>query len=226
MQLSGADDLQAQQRVARAPLRRWWAVAAAGCMACAAATVQAAGGPLRIDHRLHYDDHGVWDRDVQKALIVTLVGGEIAGALWEGGETRIGHTLWQSIDASGGAVLSSELLKHVFTRERPTDTDDPDRWFEGGGNDSFPSNEVSIVTSVVTPFVLEYRRDHPAVYALELLPLYDAVARMKVQEHWQTDVLAGFALGTAWGYLAHRRDTPFLLDLLPHGFMLGFHQRF
>ena len=31
---------------------------------------------------------------------------------------------------------------------------------------------------------------------------YAAVARMKLQAHWQTDVLAGFAPGTATGVLA------------------------
>ena len=46
---------------------------------------------------------------------------------------------------------------------------------------------------------LEYGHDNPAVYALELLPLYDAIARVKVQSHWQTDVLAGFALGAVTG---------------------------
>jgi len=51
---------------------------------------------------------------------------------------------------------------------------------------------VTLTASVVTPFVLEYAQDHPGVYALELIPLYDAVARMKVHGHWQTDVLAGW----------------------------------
>ena len=66
---------------------------------------------------------------------------------------------------------------------------------------------------------------YPAVYALELLPVYDAVARMKVQAHWQTDVLAGFAVGTAAGYYAHSRDEPFILNLLPHGFEVGVRYR-
>jgi undecaprenyl-diphosphatase len=73
----------------------------------------------------------------------------------------------------------------------------------------------------VTPFVLEYRADTPAVYALEALPLYDVIARMKVQGHWQTDVLAGFALGTASGYYAHNRTSPFLLSYMPHGIFVG-----
>ena len=73
----------------------------------------------------------------------------------------------------------------------------------------------------MTPFVLEYRADTPAVYALEALPLYDVIARMKVQGHWQTDVLAGFALRTASGYYAHNRTSPFLLSYMPHGIFVG-----
>jgi undecaprenyl-diphosphatase len=49
---------------------------------------------------------------------------------------------------------------------------------------------------------------------------------MKVRGHWQTDVLAGFAIGTASGYYAHNRKSPFFLGLLPHGFFIGVKERF
>ena len=64
------------------------------------------------------------------------------------------------------------------------------------------------------------------VYALELLPVYDGIARLKSNAHWQTDVLAGFALGAATGYLAHSRDNPFILGVLPHGFTVGIRRKF
>jgi len=99
-------------------------------------------------------------------------------------------------------------------------------WFQGSGHYSFPSGEVTFVTSAVTPFIFEYGHDHPAVYALTLLPVYDAIARVKTQGHWQTDVLAATALGTLTGYLAHRRDNPFILGVLPHGITVGVHKRF
>jgi undecaprenyl-diphosphatase len=74
----------------------------------------------------------------------------------------------------------------------------------------------------VTPLVLEYGHDHPQIYALELLPVYDAVARMKIRGHWQSDVIAGFALGTAAGYYAHARSgTPLVLSVMPHGIYVG-----
>jgi undecaprenyl-diphosphatase len=179
-----------------------------------------------FDHLVEYDNSGIWKRSNQQALIYTLIGGEIAGAVWLGGEDRLGKTFWQAIDSSALGAVSSEAMKHIFTRARPDQTDDPNQWFQGHGHYSFPSGEVTAVTAIVTPFVLEYGHEQPAVYALELLPAYDAIARVKVHAHWQTDVLAGFALGTTTGYLAHSRDSPVILSVLPHGFMVGLHRQF
>jgi undecaprenyl-diphosphatase len=188
----------------------------------AAPAARAGGGPFGIDHRLSYDNSGIWARSNQNALIAVLLVGEVGGAVWEGGEERFGRTLWQSIDATVIGGVSSVVLKRVFSRERPDQTSDPNRWFKGGGNQSFPSGEVTITSAVVTPLVLEYGREHPAVYALELLPVYDAIARMKVRAHWQSDVIAGFALGSAAGYFAHARGgTPLVLSVMPHAIYVG-----
>jgi membrane-associated phospholipid phosphatase len=190
------------------------------------ARANAGGGFLGIDHRLNFDNSGIWNRNVQNAVLYGLVSAEIIGAVWEGGETRLGRTFWQSIDSSAIGAVSSEAMKHIFTRARPIQGNNPNAWFQGGSHYSFPSGEVTAVTAIITPFVLEYHDDHPAVYALELLPLYDAVARMKSQAHWQTDVLAGFALGTLAGYYAHSREQPIFLNVLPGGFMIGVRKKF
>jgi undecaprenyl-diphosphatase len=197
---------------------------------CALASVSpradAGGGPLGIDHRLSKDDSGIWQRSNQWALLYATAASVSATALWEGGETRIGKTSWQAVDAAAMGVASSEALKRVFSRERPAVTDDPNRWFAGGTNRSFPSTEVTAMAALITPYVLEYRHEQPAVYALELLPLYDAIGRVKVQGHWQSDVLAGYALGTAAGYFAHSFHTPLFLSVLPHGFTVGLKANF
>ena len=176
-----------------------------------------------IDHELTYDDSGIWKRGYQEALEYGLIAGEVVGAVWEGGETRFGRTLWQSIDASVVSGIVAQAMKYAFSRVRPIDSNnDPNLWFKGHGNQSFPSGEVTEVSSIVTPLVLEYGHDHPGVYALELLPVYDGIARMKVQAHWQTDVLAGFALGsgTAW-LLQHDSHSPFILRVMPHSVYVG-----
>jgi hypothetical protein len=185
----------------------------------------AGGGPLGIDHRVNEDDSGIWKRSNQTALISVMIGGELVGALWEGGETRLGKTFWQSIDASVIGGASTEVMKHVFRRDRPADTNDPNRWFGSNSDRSFPSGEVAAVSAIITPFVLEYGHDYPSVYILELLPVYDAIARVKVRGHWQTDVLAGFAVGSLAGYYAHSRESPLILGALPHGFMIGWRRQ-
>jgi len=185
----------------------------------------AGGGPLGIDHRWHEEDSGIWKRSNQSALQALGIAGTASIALWEGADSRLGRTAWQSVDSTVLSAVAGNGLKPVFGRVRPRDTDSPNEWFKGG-HGSFPSGEVSTITGVVTPYVLEYRHDDPWVYALEVLPAYDAIARMKVQAHWQTDVLAGFAIGSASGYLAHERHAPVIVNVLPGGFSIGLKKRF
>jgi undecaprenyl-diphosphatase len=197
---------------------------------CAAALLSplahAGGGPIGIDRKVSTEDTGIWARKkqlfLQDATLVAIVG----GALWEGGEDRLGKTYWRAIDSSVLGAVAATALKETFTRSRPSQSDSPNQWFQGKDHYSFPSGEVTFVSAAVTPFVLEYADEHPAVWALELLPAYDAAARVKIGAHWQSDVLAGFAIGTGTGYLAYQRDSPVILEALPHGFMIGLKARF
>ena len=192
-----------------------------------AATAHAAGGPLGIDHRLHYDDSGIWKRNHQKQIFVMTALATVGGALWQGSQDRLGRTFWQSTDALLLGGVSSFALKRIVQRPRPSQQNDPNLFFQGCcSNNSFPSGEVTGMASMVTPFVLEYHTDHPWVWALEALPLYDSIARMKTWGHWQTDVLAGWALGTALGWYTHSRKVPLLIEVLPHGFAVGIHVNF
>jgi membrane-associated phospholipid phosphatase len=202
----------------------------AGVLAAAllfASTARAGGGLLGLDHLVPLDDHGIWARSNQILLINTMLVGEVGVALWEGNDSRLGHTMWQSIDATVVGGVAAQGMKLAFSRSRPNQSPDPDLWFQGSGHVSFPSGEVTVVSAIVTPVVLEYRHDHPWVYGLEVLPLYDAIARVKVHGHWQSDVLAGYALGTAAGYyMRQRQNTPLVLSILPDGFYVGFKKRF
>jgi len=202
-------------------------VVVAGLIAGTACSMpaRAGDGPLGIDHTTAYDNHGLWKRSNQKTLEGLLIGGEIAGALWEGSDTRLGDTLYRSIDASVIGAVSTEVLKHAFRRLRPTETSDPNEWFKHGGR-SFPSGEVALATGVVTPIILEYGHDNPAVYSLALLPLYDGIARVKVHGHWQTDILAGWAIGSATGYYAHSRGQSITVGILPRGLTVGWRTTF
>lgn len=186
----------------------------------------AGGGPGGIDHRLHYDNHGIWKLGVQRSVVYGSVVSAVGGALLLGDDDRLGDTLWRSVDALALGTVTTQGLKRVFRRKRPEDTSDPDKFFTGYHDRSFPSGEVTTLAAVVTPIIVNYREDHPMVYALALLPAYDAVARLKVRGHWQTDVLAGAAIGTGFGIWASRRDSPLILSWLPGGFRVGYIHHF
>jgi hypothetical protein len=203
-------------------LRRVWSVALALVWRVAAA----GGGPLGIDHEVGFDQSGIWARKYQTGLEFGVVATEIGGALWLGNDNKLGHTLWQTLDAS---VISSGvalLLKKTTGRARPSQGDDPNRWFKGSCCESFPSGEVTLQASFVTPFIVEYAHEHPWIWALEILPLYDGTARLKSHAHWQTDVIAGWALGTGIGYWSGRRQIPLSVQILPGGMSVGFYKRF
>ncbi len=186
----------------------------------------AGDGPLGIDHYVRYDNKGIWKRSIQVDLAAGTYLVLIGGALWEGDDSKLGDTFWRSIDATALSYGSTQVLKFAFSRERPSETTDPNKFFHGHGSDSFPSNEVGEIASAVTPFMIEYGPDHPAVYALAALPVYDAIARVKVHGHWQSDVIVGAALGAGWGWYATQRDKPLILSFLPGGFMVGFKKDF
>jgi membrane-associated phospholipid phosphatase len=189
---------------------------ALGVFAC---DVSHSGG---IDHKIDPpQDTGIWSRGHQQALQDLTIATVVGGALWFGSENRTGHTFWQSVDSAVLGAATAAVMKPVFSRARPMQTDDPGDWFQGHGHNSFPSGEVMLVTTAVTPFVLEYGPEHPAVYALELLPLYDGIARVKAQAHWQTDVLASLAIGTGIGWYTHERELPISVKLLPRGITIG-----
>ncbi len=174
-----------------------------------------------IDHVVTADTSGIWNRQVQLGVLYATIGIAVGGAFWEGGETTLGKTYWESVESLIIGGITSQALKYAFTRSRPSQRPDPNLWFQGKGHYSFPSGEVTATASAVSPFVFQYGPEHPSVYLLELVPIYDAIARVKSQAHWQTDVLAGFALGTGIGYYTYARSSPFLLSVMPHGVYVG-----
>ena len=181
---------------------------------------------FKLDSFDEREDKGIFSRSSQKRLDSLAIMGVVGLSLFEGTENRLGRASWQALDAGVTSAVTTELMKRAFGRPRPSQNPDPSVWFAGSGNRSFPSGEVTLAAAVVTPFVLEYGHDHPAVYALELIPLYDAVARMKTHGHWQTDVLAGWALGTAVGYYSHSRHESFTVGVLPRGITVGWKAKF
>ena len=180
----------------RRALTRSWCIGALLALLCAAPIPALAG----LDHELSLDQNGIWSRKYQLGLEFGVIATEIGGALWLGNDDELGHTLWQTVDSTVISSVAAEALKLSFSRARPDQGNNPNQWFKGRCCDSFPSGEVTLQASFVTPFIANYARDYPWVWSLELLPAYDALARLKSQEHWQTDVIAGWVLGSAVGY--------------------------
>jgi undecaprenyl-diphosphatase len=178
-------------------------------------------GWSHIDHLWSLDNSGVWNPNVSRGITAALTIAQVGGAIWEGSESRFGKTMWQGIDSELIGAGVAQVGKYIFTRSRPDQEDNPCLWFQGGHHYSFPSGEAAVSAALVTPYVIEYAGDNPAVYALLLLPLYSGVTRIKNQAHWQTDVLAGWAVGGLSGWYAHSRDVPILIMILPHGFQVG-----
>jgi hypothetical protein len=183
-------------------------------------------GLFGIDHELPLDQHGIWGRNYQTGLEYGVVAVEVAGSLWLGNDDKLGSTFWQTLDASTISGIGALILKRGFARARPSQGGDPNEWFKGGCCQSFPSGEVTLQASFVTPFIANYARQTPWIWSLEALPVYDAVARLKSQAHWQSDVIAGWALGSAVGYWATTRATPISVQILPRGLSVGFYKRF
>lgn len=186
---------------------------------------RAGGGPFGIDHELGRGDTGIFNRNAQIGLEYGSWAFVAAGALLLGNDDKLGHTFWQSADSAVLAGLASQVLKHAFSRARPIQGNDPNAWFRSGGQ-SFPSGEVTLQAAWVTPFILDYSHEHPWVWSLELLPIYDGYARMKSRAHWQSDVIAGWLLGSGFGYWAAHRRIPLLVEILPGAVSVGFYKRF
>ena len=152
-------------------------------LALSTSCAYAGGGPLGIDHEWTYDNSGIWATRYEAAVEYGALAFEVGGALWLGNENEFGHTLWESIDATALGEFSAAVLKYGLQRARPNQGDNPDKWLQGSGYDSFPSGQVTLQASFVTPIILRYAHDDPWIWALEALPVYDGLARLKHQDH-------------------------------------------
>jgi undecaprenyl-diphosphatase len=206
---------------------RWLPLLAVlACAGIVPKIASAAGGPFGIDHEWALDEKGIWSRSAQNALEISVLATEGIGALWLGNDNPLGHTFWQTIDSSLMSGIVAQGMKYAFSRARPYQGNDPNLWFQGSCCKSFPSGEVTLQASFVAPFIVNYAPEHPWIWALEVLPIYDAIARMKSQAHWQSDVLVGWVIGSSFGYLSTTYKTPLVVRVLPRGMTIGISKHF
>ena len=164
--------------VASSPARFWLQLACLYVVAGFSPGLQAActgdgksGGILKLDRCDEFEANGIYSRRNQQWLNAIVIGGTVSYALWEGTESPEGRTAWKSLDSMAMAAVTTEILKNVVQRPRPSQSDNPNLWRQGGGNKSFPSGETADMAAFVTPIV-NFSRLQYSLYLLqnEMLP--------------------------------------------------------
>jgi undecaprenyl-diphosphatase len=184
------------------------------------------GGIFKLDRCDEFEATGIWSRRNQRLLDDAVVAGAAGVALWQGTATPFGSTAWKAMDSMVTTAAVTEVMKRAFQRPRPSQSADPDVWGRGRQFKSFPSGETAMVAAAVTPVIVDWHAEQPAVWALVALPAYMAQARMGSQSHWLSDVLVGAGVGVGGGLLAARRDKPLILMPLHDGLFVGWSTRF
>jgi len=148
------------------------------------------------------DPHGV-DDAIPAAVLVA--GTWLLAGLYD--DPAGWRELGSMLESSTLTLVSSEVFKYSLGRERPNETDDPDRWFAGG--DSFPSTHASLAFAIGTVFAESGNNDHRWLRRIVGYGVAGATAYMRVDHnaHWTTDVMAGAALGlTTARFTMNRRE--------------------
>ena len=129
--------------------------------------------------------------------VLTLLGVVVAAGLWWRGQRSLALG-W--VLALGGNALLNPLLKRVFERVRPVH----DNGLVSALGWSFPSGHTSGATVAYGMLAYVMLRTLPPVWHLPALLSATVVAftvgssRVFLQVHFASDVVAGFASGTAW----------------------------
>lgn len=172
-------------------------------------------------------------KDLQDALpAVAAVGGTwLFANLVDSGPGR--HEAWDMAEAGGLATVTTYALKFAVGRERPDQTDDPNRWRKGGS--SFPSFHAAAAFAVGTVLAESGNDDYRILrrfLGYGAVAGYTAFQRLKHNAHWLSDDVAGAAIGGATAHFILERDSErnalknsgsaFSITPLPGGAMVSY----
>ena len=102
------------------------------------------------------------------------------------------------------ASSTSLILKFLIGRQRPFESTSAYKFNPFSGHSSFPSGHATAAFAVLVPWALYY----PGILSWSLVGLAaggTAYARIVMNKHWFTDVVAGSALGFMTAFLLSRR---------------------
>jgi membrane-associated phospholipid phosphatase len=111
------------------------------------------------------------------------------------------------LEAGVFSAVTAEVLGYAGGRERPDATTSPNRWRAGG--DSFPSLHASAAFAVGTVFAESGNDEYRWIRRLIGYGVAGATAYIRVKEndHWVSDTVAGAALGIATArFVLNRQD--------------------
>ena len=145
-------------------------------------------------------------------------------------DSSSGHReAWNMLEASTFSGLTTIVLRAAIGRERPNQTDDANSWFSGSS--SFPSLHSTSAFAVGTVLAESGNDDYRWLrrllgYGLGIATSYE---RMKHNQHWLSDTVAGGALGIASArFVMDRHEgaaSGFALLPVRGGAMLTYHLR-
>jgi membrane-associated phospholipid phosphatase len=168
--------------------------------------------------------------DLQDALPTVAVLGATwlyAGFVNDSDGRREAYNMWEAASLS---TVTTYVIKFAARREDPYQTSDPNQWFKSGGN-SFPSAHTSAAFAVGTVLAEsgndEYRWLRRLLgYGLGAATGYE---RLKHNQHWLSDTVAGAVLGNASAHFVLNRhgavedSSRFALVPVTGGVMLTYH---
>jgi membrane-associated phospholipid phosphatase len=144
--------------------------------------------------------------DLQDALPAVAAFG--ATWAWAGfTDSSAGHReAWLMLEAAGLSTLSTTLVKFTARREDPYQTSDPNEWGKSGGA-SFPSLHTSAAFAIGT-VLAESGSDEVRWIRRVLgygLGAATAYERLKHNQHWLSDTVAGAAIGISTAHFVMNR---------------------
>jgi membrane-associated phospholipid phosphatase len=136
---------------------------------------------------------------------------------------------WAMFEAAGLSSVAGYVFKYAAGRSGPNDTSDPNAWRKGGFG-SFPSEHTTAAFAIGT--VLAESGSDDFRWARRILGygvgIFTGYERLKHNQHWLSDTVAGAALGAATAHFTMDRvyrnpeESNLSITPVPGGAMLTY----